>query len=172
MKKIRLFNILLLLTMISAGIFTVPAQIGETDERDKNLLVERVAKAVKEKDKVKIKSKVTFRENKNYTDSVMKLIRGNTGAEIRVFEFGDTNSAVQFIKDAYLNAVLAVTIKYTRLTNLGDEAYLRTSPASPYKQIIFRLGSNVISIDSSRIDVARYYTKYFVEEAAKREKGL
>lgn len=172
MKKQIIFKCLMFWTLFLTATYIVSAQEKTPNEQDKNLLVERVAKVAKERDKIKVSGKSTSRKD-GYVDSLMTLKRGSVAANTQIYEFADSNAASEFIKTMFLNAPpLAVSVNFVRLTNLGDEAYLRSSPSSPYKQIILRTSANVVVIDSSRIDVARYFAKYFVDEAAKREKGL
>lgn len=172
MKKQIVFKCLMFWTLFLTATYVSSAQQKSSDEQDKNLLVERVAKVVKERDKVKVSGKITSRKY-GYVDSLMTLRRGSTAANTQIYEFADSNAASEFIKTMFLNAPpLAVSVNYVRLTNLGDEAYLASSSVSSNKQIILRTAANVVVINSNRPDVARYFAKYFVDEAAKREKGL
>lgn len=172
MKKQIVVKFLIFCTLFLTATYTATAQQNSPNEQDKNLLVERVAKVAKERDRMKVSGKSTSRVD-GYVDSLMDLRRGSVGVRTRIYEFADPTTASEFLKTTYLNAVpLAVSVNFVRLTKLGDEAYLRSSPGFPSKQIILRIGANVVRIDSSRPEVARYFAKYFVDEAIKREKGL
>ncbi|HRH44524.1 MAG TPA: hypothetical protein PKY82_23010 [Pyrinomonadaceae bacterium] len=138
------------------------------------VLVGRFEKIIKNKEK----KFVGKREVVNKDDDgafgmlVWKLHEDYVG--VRVSDFYSLQDALKQMSSMTDTGKRGMRVILTKLTNLGDEAYIvihNYPPHPPNTEMGVRKGNVVLRISSTNPILAKRFAKYFVREIEKRDKG-
>ncbi|HEU4871719.1 MAG TPA: serine hydrolase domain-containing protein [Pyrinomonadaceae bacterium] len=141
------------------------AKQGEPAKKDIPV-ADRFEDAIKTKEtRFKLASKlVRNNEQENYVLQGWKSDDDIVSAT--TYELASPEEAAEMIRRS-LNAPVSVPVRTIKLTQLGDEAYLR--PNGPYAKegqtdLLFRKGNFVIVMSASKPDLAQRFAKHFANE--------
>ena len=163
-KNLKGFMVLLVVVILGALI--VVGQQGEPMAKKDVPATDRFENAIKAKEsKFKLASKHV---SKNPEDKANLLgwKSGEDVVSVTTYEFSSPAEAADLLKKT-LEAPMSVPVQTIKLTQLGDEAYMR--PHGPYSKegqtsLFFRKGNFVIVMTASQPGLAQRFAKHLADE--------
>ena len=158
-------GLILLLVGVILGTLIVVGQQGEPMTKKQTPVSDRIENAIKEKEpKFKLDGKL-LRNNQNEKYVLLGWQSGEDIVSTTTYELASPQEAEEMLRKS-MNAPMSVLIQITKLTHLGDEAYLSTSDYSKAGQtsLRFRKGNYFIVMSASSQGLAKRFAKHMVTE--------
>ncbi|HRH44523.1 MAG TPA: hypothetical protein PKY82_23005 [Pyrinomonadaceae bacterium] len=153
----------------------VSGQNNQNEQRN-SPLVERFEKAIKTKEKRFTQHNIAKSERQlNRISSGIVWRFGENGVECEILEFDSEKEAIDYLYRGYINNLKDTSSDgRSKLTNLGDEAYITPNmykKGNKTASLLVRKGNVLINMFASDQILGKRFAKYFVREIEKRDKG-
>ena len=133
------------------------------------VLVGRFEKIIKNKEKKFVGKREVVNKDDDRAFGMLVWKLHEDYVEIRISDFYSLEEAFKLMSSMTDMGKRGGRVILTKLTNLGDEAYLELGKNSA--NIKLRKGKVVLRISSTNPILAKRFAKYFVREIEKRDKG-
>ena len=158
-------GLILLLVGVILGTLIVVGQQGEPMTKKHIPVSDRIENAIKEKEpKFQLANKL-LRNNQEQKYATLGWKSGEEIVSTITYELASPQEAEEMLRKS-MNAPMSVPIQITKLTQLGDEAYMSTSDYSKAGQtsLRFRKGNYFIVMSASSQGLAKRFAKHMVME--------
>jgi len=157
-------GMILLLVGVILGTLIVVGQQGEPMTKKQIPVSERIENAIKAKEP---KFKLAGKQFSNNQEQKYVMLGWKSGEEIvstNTYELASPQEAEEMLRKT-LNAPMSVPLQITKLTQLGDEAYMSTGPYSNGKHnLLVRKGNYFILMTATSQGLAKRFAKHMVAE--------
>ena len=158
-------GLIVLLVGVLLGTFIVVGQQGEQVKKKDIPVADRFEKAIKDKEpKFKVSNKLE-RDNKQQKYVLQGWQSDEDLVSATTYELASKEEAAELLRKS-LQAPTSVPVRTIRLTQLGDEAYMRPNNYSKEGQtdLLFRKGKFVIVLSASSPGVAKRFARHMARE--------
>ena len=159
-------GLILLLVGVIPGTLIVVAQQGEPVTKKQMPVSDRIENAIKAKEpKFKLANKL-IRNNQEQKYVSLGWKSGEDIVSTTTYELASPQEAEEMLRKS-INAPMSVPVQITRLTQLGDEAYMSTGNYRPKEgetNLLLRKGNYFIVMSASSPDLARRFAKHMATE--------
>lgn len=156
--------LILLLVGVMIGALIVVGQQGEPMAKKQIPVSDRFENAIKAKEP---KFKLAGKQFSNNQEQKYVLLGWKSGEEIvstNTYELASPQEAEERLRKT-LNAPMSVPLQITKLTQLGDEAYMSTGPYSKGEtNLLVRKGNYFILMTATSQGLAKRFAKHMVAE--------
>jgi hypothetical protein len=157
-------GLILLLVGVILGALIVVGQQGEPMLKKQTPVPDRIENAIKAKEP---KFRLTGKLLRNNEKEKYALLGWQSGEDIvssNTYELASPQEAEEMLRKT-LNAPMSVPLQVTKLTQLGDEAYMSTGPYSNGKtNLLVRKGNYFILMSATSQGLAKRFAKHMVAE--------
>ena len=158
-------GLILLLVGVILGTLIVMGQQGEPMTKKQIPVPDRFENAIKEKEpNFRLNSKLQ-RNNENEKYVLLGWQSGEEIVSTTTYELASPQEAEEMLRKS-LNAPRSVPVQTTKLTQLGDEAYMSTSDYGKKGQtsLLLRKGNYFILMSASSQGLAKRFAKHMAAE--------
>ena len=167
MPKLRktLLKLILLLVGVIPGTLIVVGQQGEPETKKQIPVSDRIENAIKAKEP---KFKLASKHLSNNQEQKYVLLGWQSGEDVvssTTYELASPQEAEEMLRKS-LNAPMSVPVQITKLTQIGDEAYMSTSNYSKEGQtnLLLRKGNYFIVMSATSQGLAKRFAKHMATE--------
>jgi len=157
-------GLILLLVGVMIGALIVVGQQGEPMAKKQIPVSDRFENAIKAKEpKFKLAGKL-LRNNQEQKYALLGWKSGEEIVSTNTYELASPQEAEEMLRKT-LNAPVSVPLQITRLTQLGDEAYMSTGPYSKGEtNLLVRKVNYFILMTATSQGLAKRFAKHMVAE--------
>ena len=158
-------GLILLLVGVIFGTLIVVGQQGEPMTKKQIPVSDRIENAIKAKEpKFKLAGKL-LRNNEKEKYALLGWQSGEDIVSTTTYEFASPQKAEEMLRKT-LNAPMSVPVQITKLTQLGDEAYMSTGLYAKEGEtnLFLRKGNYFIVMIASSQDLAKRFAKHMATE--------
>ena len=155
---------ILLLVAVILGTLIVVGQQGEPMTKKQIPVSDRIENAIKAKEpKFKLAGKL-LRNNEKQKYALLGWQSGEDIVSTNTYELASPQEAEEMLRKT-LNAPMSVPLQVTKLTQLGDEAYMSIGPYSKGEtNLLVRKGNYFILMTATSQGLAKRFAKHMVAE--------
>lgn len=156
-------GLVLLMIGVIPGILIVVAQQGEPMTQKQIPVFDRIENVIKVKEpKFKLAGKL-LRNNEEMKHALLGWQSGEEIVSSTTYELASPQEAEEMLRKS-INAPMSVPVQITRLTQLGDEAYMSTGfyAKEGKTNLLLRRGKYFIIMTASSQDLAKRFAKHIV----------
>lgn len=158
-------GLILLLVCVSLGTLTVVGQQGGPMSKKQIPVSDRIENAIKAKEpKFKLANKL-LRNNQEQKYASLGWKSGEDIVSTTTYELASPQEAQEMLRKS-INAPMSVPVQITKLTQLGDEAYMSTGLYAKEGEtnLLLRKGNYFIIMTASSQGLAKRFARHIVTE--------
>ena len=158
-------RLILLLVGLILGTLIVVGQQGEPMTKKQIPLSDRIENAIKAKEpKFKLAGKL-LRNNEKQKYALLGWQSGEDIVSTTTYELASPQEAEEMLRKS-INAPMSVPLQITKLTQLGDEAYMSSGPYAKEGEtnLLLRKGNYFIIMTASSQGLAKRFAKHMAAE--------
>jgi hypothetical protein len=157
-------GLILLLVGVILGTLIVVGQQGEPMTKKQIPVSERIENAIKAKEPKFTLAGKLLRNNEKEKYTLLGWKSGEEIVSTNTYELASPQEAEEMLRKT-LNAPMSVPLQITKLTQLGDEAYMSTGPYSKGEtNLLVRKGNYFILMTATSQGLAKRFAKHMVAE--------